>query len=267
MRKQAIIGKEWWRKMEDWKVLRKISNRRSLGTVWLIESSVENLTGNDIERGYFKFATPKSQKYIGPLAATELIAYRIANLLNLPAAEVKLVSVEDQLGSVSLIKPVQPLYHWRHLSSRILHHIPDYIINPERLLKTFVFDIWICNFDRHGGNMMAYPVSEKYDFYLIDHGLSLAGVLQRANFPWDHPFWERKPSFRGFYLKGTRKYIRSYDQLEPYVKEIQNIPPLTLEEILDTTPQSILPSETKTIMKKFLFHRQQKLPELVKRLF
>lgn len=252
--------------MEDWKVLRKISHRKTLGTVWLIERRAGNLTGVNIERGYFKFATSKTQKYIGSLAATELMAYRFANLLNLPAAEVKLVSVGDQLGAVSLIKPVQPLYHWGHLTSHILHHIPDYIMNPERLLKTFVFDIWICNFDRHGGNLIVYPVGEKYDFYLIDHGLSLAGALQRTRFPWDHPFWDRKASFKRFYLKGARNYIRSYDQLEPYIKEIQNIPPSTIKGVIDAIPHLTLSLETKTILKKLLFHRQQKLPELVKRL-
>jgi hypothetical protein len=263
------------RQMEDWKILRKISHRKTLGTVWLIERTGSS-TDEPIERGYFKFATSETQKYIGALAATELIAYRLANVLNLPAAKVKFVRVGKQLGAVSLIKPVQPLYHWRQLNSRILHHIPDYIINPERLLKTFVFDIWICNFDRHGGNIIVYPVDQKYDFYLIDHGLSLAGALQRTRFRWDHPFWDQKASFKQFYLKGTRNYIRSYEQLEPYVREIQNIefknkgekniPVTTITSIIDSIPHLILSSETKTILKKFLFHRQQKLPELVERL-
>jgi hypothetical protein len=258
--------------MEEWKVIRKVSNRRTLGTVWLVERKVMSPTGYDIERGYFKFANVKTQKYIGPLAATELIAYRLAQVINLPVAEIRLVKVGEQIGAVSLIKQAQPLYHWRQLSSRVLHDIPNLIKDSERLLNAFVFDIWICNFDRHGRNAIAYSTGDKYDFYLIDHGLSLAGALQRVKNPWNDPFWDNKVSFK--YLKGTRHYIKSYDRLEPYVKQIQNIQFKNMEEdksltsitsIVDSIPHHFLPSKTKTILKNFLFHRQQKLPEIVQR--
>jgi hypothetical protein len=258
--------------MEEWKLVRKVSHKRTLGTVWLVERKVSNGSSNNIERGYFKFAKGKTQKYIGPLAATELIAYRLAHLINLPAAEIRLAKVGDQLGAVSLVKQARRLYHWRQLSSRVLHDIPNNFRDPERLMKTFVFDIWIFNCDRHGRNAIAYSTDNKYDFYLIDHGLSLAGALRRVTNPWDDPFWDNKVSFK--YLKGIRPYIKSYDRLEPFVKEIQNIKFQNTEEdksqpsitsIVDSIPHHFLPSETKTILKKFLFHRQQKLPEIVQR--
>lgn len=249
--------------MGKWKLVRKISSRRTLGTVWLVERKVRSVTGDYIERGYFKFAKVKTQKYIGPLAATELIAYRLAQLINLPVAEIRLVKVGEQIGAVSLTKQAKSLYHWSQLSSRVLHDIPNYIVDPERLLKAFVFDIWICNFDRHGRNAIAYSMGDKYDFYLIDHGLSLAGALQRVKNPWDDPFWDNKVSFK--YLKGTREYIKSYDRLEPYVKQIENISQISITSMVNSIPNKFLPSETKTILKKFLFHRQQKLPEIVQR--
>jgi hypothetical protein len=249
--------------MGKWKLVRKVSSRRTLGTVWLVERKVRSVIGEYIERGYFKFAKVKTQKYIGPLAANEFIAYRLARVINLPVAEIRFVKVGEQLGAVSLIKQAKPLYHWSQLSSHVLHDISNYIVYPDRLLKAFVFDIWICNFDRHGRNAIAFTTGDKYDFYLIDHGLALAGALQRVNYSWDDPFWDNKVSFK--YLKGTQRYIKNYDGLEPYIKQIQNISPSSITSIVNSIPHHFLPSETKTILKKFLFHRQQKLPEIVQR--
>ncbi len=41
----------------------------------------------------------------------------------------------------------------------------------------FIFDVWILNIDRNSRNIVLYPTGKqnKYDFYLIDHGLSLYG--------------------------------------------------------------------------------------------
>ncbi|MED0736353.1 hypothetical protein [Aneurinibacillus thermoaerophilus] len=245
--------------MENWELVKKLSSRKKLGTVWLVRRSKSGQT----ETGYFKFSNPQNERYIGPLAGNELLAYHLASRLHLPIARVEAAKIKGQLGVVSLARPEPKLYKWDQLTRHIYHNIPRFILRPERLLKMFVFDIWICNIDRHGGNLLAYPVGEKYDFYLIDHGLSLLGAVQWQGFSWDHPHWDRVVGYNRNYVRGLSKYIRSYEQLKPYVKVIQHIPYQELEKSVDSIPLTMLSHENKRTVKQLLLSRQKKLHTIV----
>jgi hypothetical protein len=244
---------------ENWELVKKLSSRRKLGTVWLVRRS----KGGQIETGYFKFSIPQSERYMGPLLGNELLAYQLASRLHLPTARVEAAKIEGQLGVVSLARPEPQLYKWTQLNRQIHRNIPSFILRPDRLLKMLVFDIWICNIDRHGKNLIVYPVGEKYDFYLIDHGLSLLGAMRWQGFSWDHPHWERVVGYNRNYVRGLSKYIRNYEQLKPYVKEIQHIPYQELETLVDSVPLIMLSSENKKTVKQLLLLRQKKLHTIV----
>lgn len=247
--------------MENWEPVKKLSSRSKLGTVWMVRRSKNGQT----ETGYFKFSNLKNERYVGPLPGNELLAYHLASRLHLPAARVEVAKIKGQLGIVSLARPVPQIYKWTQLNRRIYHNISSFILRPERLLKMFVFDIWICNIDRHGGNLLVYPVGEKYDFYLIDHGLSLLGAVQWQGFSWDHPHWDRVVGYNRNYVRGLTKYIRNYDQLEPYVKEIQRVSYEELEAAADSVPLIILSHENKRVVKQLLLSRQKKLHIIVQK--
>ncbi|WCK52492.1 hypothetical protein PP175_13610 [Aneurinibacillus sp. Ricciae_BoGa-3] len=246
---------------QNWKLVKKLSSRRKLGTVWLVRRS----KAEQIETGYFKFSTPQSERYIGPLSGNELLAYQLASRLNLPSARVEAARIEGQLGVVSLARAEHQLYKWTQMNKQIHHNIEKFVICPDRLVKMFVFDIWICNIDRHGKNLIVYPVGKKYDFYLIDHGLSLLGAMQWQGFSWDHPHWDTVLGYNLNYVRGLSKYIRNYEQLDPYVKEIQHIPDHELEALVDSVPPIILSHENKKTVKLLLLSRQKKLHTIVQR--
>ncbi|WP_052947877.1 hypothetical protein [Aneurinibacillus tyrosinisolvens] len=172
-----------------------------------------------------------------------------------------------QRGVVSLVRPARRHYHWNQLCKRLNSPIMKHIRKPERLLKTFVFDVWICNVDRHGDNLIAYPKGNKYSFYLIDHGLALLGAMKWRRAPWYSPYWDEVAKYNRHYVQGLRSYIYSYQQLSPYVKQIQRIPKYKIKKIVKSIPSSILSYRKKKTIIKLLLSRQEYLHFIVHRWF
>jgi hypothetical protein len=248
--------------MSGWKRV-KIISRKKIGHVWLVR---KNKRGH-IHTGYFKTIPTKDEEYTGPLLGNELLASRLAKLFGLEAARVELAKIEDRVGIVSIVKPGKKLYRWGDLRTRVIRHLPDYLVDHEKLYRLFVFDIWICNVDRHSGNVIVYPVGKKYDFYLIDHGLSLAGALQWRQRPWYDSFWDHVARYKPRYLRGLKKELQSYRQVAPFVEQIKEIPAYVIEKEVDSIPSDLLSLAERKVMKKFLLHRKQNLDHIVHRWF
>jgi hypothetical protein len=241
----------------NWNPVRKIS--RKLGPVWVVTRN----QGDRKQKGFFK-APPKRHKYrVENLLANELISCRLAKLLHLNVAEVELAKIGGKRGVVSIVQPAARHYSWNQLGRRLNGSIVKHLDDPKQLLQTFVFDIWICNVDRHGGNIVTIPAGGKYSFYLIDHGLSLLGARTFKRVPWKSPYWNRVSKYNRHYVSGLRSYIHAYDQLEPFVRRIQNIPASQIRDVIDELPDSVLSSRKKEIVKKLLIKRQQNLHAIV----
>jgi hypothetical protein len=244
---------------DKWRVIRKFSPR-VVGTVWV----VTRIRHGKKQKGYFKFTTRKSKKYTGSILANELISYRLAKQLHLKAAKIRRAKIRGKRGVVSVVRPARRHYHWNQLSNKIPKSIINHIDKPKRLLKTFVFDIWICNVDRHGRNLIVYPKGNKYSFYLIDHGLALLGAMKWRRVPWYSSYWNEVATYNRHYVRGLRPYINSYQQLSPYVKQIQRIPKYKIKKIVKSIPSSILPHYKKKIIIKLLISRQKRLDTIVR---
>jgi hypothetical protein len=242
-----------------WKVVRK--TYRKLGPVWVV---TRNKNGKK-HKGYFKFPTRKTRKYTGPLLANELISYRLARELHLKVAKIRRAKIQGKRGVVSLVRPALRHYHWSEFSKKVSKPIIDHIDKPERLLKTFVFDIWICNVDRHGNNLITYRKGNKYSFYLIDHGLTLLGAIKWGGLPWYSSLWDDVARYNQHYVQGLRSYIYSYRQLSPFVEQIQRIPEYRIRKIVESLPASILSHHEKKIVIKLLLYRQWHLHFIVQR--
>jgi hypothetical protein len=242
-----------------WTIVRKIS--RKLGPVWVV---TRDKNGRK-QKGYFKFPTRKNKKYAGPLLANELISYRLARSLNLKVAKIELTKIKGKQGIVSIVRPARYHYTWNELGKRLNDSIINHINESEQLLKTFVFDIWICNIDRHGENLITFPLGNKYSFYLIDHGLALLGAIKRRRVPWNSSYWNHVVKYNQHYVRGLRSYIYGYQQLSPFVKQIQSIPAHKIKKIVKSVPTSILPYNKKKIVIKLLLSRQKNLHVIVNR--
>ena len=123
------------------------------------------------------------------MAADEYIASRLAKEFGLTGVDLELAKINGQVGIVSLKHPSSTLCDWNAMSSRYSNPIA-HVVRPHRLLKVFVFDVWIANIDRNGRNIIFYPVGRRgqYDFYLIDHGLSLLGSITWTRVKWNHAY-------------------------------------------------------------------------------
>jgi hypothetical protein len=249
---------------DEWRVVRKITRPRRSSSIWIITR-----TKNEKKQmGYFKIPNRnrKGKKYTGPvLLANELISYRLAKVLNLNVAEIKLAKIQGRQGVISIVQSVQPLYTWKQLNNILNDQIIKYIDDPEQLLKTFVFDIWICNLDRHGDNLITFPIGNKYSFYLIDHGRALLGAMKLRRVPWNSSYWNHVAKYNRHYVQGLRSYISSYEQLSPFVEQIQSVPAHKIKKIVNSVPTSILPNNKKNIVIKLILSRQKNLHVIVKR--
>jgi hypothetical protein len=233
---------------------------RPLGPVWIV---VRNNKGKK-QKGFFKFPTRKNKARIGPLLANELISYRLAKALKLKVAKVQLTKIKGKRGVVSTVRPAPYHYTWSQLAKKLSYPVIYYIDNPNQLLKTFVFDIWICNLDRHADNLITYPLGNKYSFYLIDHGLALLGAIKWRKVPWNSPYWDHVARYNKHYVQGLISYINDYNQLSKFVKEIQRIPSYKIRKIVKSTPASILSPGKKEIIIKLLLYRQRHLDHIVR---
>ena len=244
--------------MSDWKFVRVISKKK-IGHVWLVQRKRKE----KIETGYFKFIPVSKEHYVGPLLGNEYLAYRLAKELQLPVAKIVVAAINHQLGVVSIVKQGKKPIKWGYLKENVFWNLPRYIKGPERILEAFVFDTWICNIDRHSGNIMVYPTEKKYDFYLIDHGLSLSGVLQWRKKPWNHPYWDHLVTYKPRYVKGLVHYLRHYSQVAPYIKKIQSIPFRNIEEMVEDIPASLYTEEQKKVILNLLSYRQKNLHRII----
>jgi hypothetical protein len=247
---------------QKWIFVRTISSRKEFGTVWRVKR--RNGHNGKLQIGYFKFTNVENEEYIGPLVANELISYRLAKLLNLKVANVELTYIGGRFGIIS-IKKRKRVCEWEFLNTNVHQDPFTYLVKPGQLFKTFIFDTWICNVDRHSGNLIVYPVGGKYNFYLIDHGLSLGGAIQSRRVPWDDPYWDDISRYRPRFVRGLLDCIYNYEQLRPYIEEIEALPPYVIEEAVNSVPSKILSVKQKQIFKNFLFHRQWNLRYMVRR--
>ncbi|UFJ42660.1 hypothetical protein LOK74_09275 [Brevibacillus humidisoli] len=243
---------------KSWRPVRKLV--RKLGPVWVVRRTHHNHK----QTGYFKFPTRRNRKYVGNLIANELISYRLAKLIDLNVANVELAKIRGRRGVVSIARPARHLYSWNRLhrmKGSAIHHLD----HPEQLLRTFVFDVWICNVDRHGGNLITFPRGKRYGFYLIDHGLALDGALKWRKRPWNSSYWTNVWRYNRHYVRGLLSYVRNYRQLVPYIKQIQRIPSRDIEAAIDAVPASILDYENRQKIKKMLLYRQRNLDWIIKK--
>ncbi|GEB33370.1 MULTISPECIES: HipA family kinase [Brevibacillus] len=239
-----------------WRTHRRFSRR--FGTVWSVWRSVNG----KIQRGYFKFPCKKNAKW-GNVIANELIAYHLAKLLELNVATVELTVVEGKQGIVSIAKPMAAHFNWFQLTKKTGGSPVKHLHNPEQLLLTFVFDIWICNIDRHGGNLIVFPKGKHYDFYLIDHGSAVLGGVTWRKIHWSADYWLNVSKYNFHYPRGLRAYIRTFRQLLPHVDKIEKIPEHMIRDIVETVPENVLPKLEKEMVVEMLLYRQKKLREMV----
>ena len=240
-----------------WNVIGR--NSRKLGPIWKVARYVNGVR----QTGYFKFPCRSNIYRVDSLIANELIAYKLAKRLGINVAEVELTEIMGRRGIVSIVKPASAHYSWYRFSKKCNWSPFNRLKHPEQILRTFVFDIWICNVDRHSENLIATAHGSTYSVYAIDHGLSLLGALKWKGVRWNSTYWQHVNRYNVKYPNGVRGYIRSYHQLLPYIMEIEHLSESSIVDIVDQVPSSLLSLQQKAIVKKMLLYRRKSLRSIV----
>ncbi len=246
------------RKSTPWKVINSQNSEHS--TIWKVTRV--GMRKNEI--GFFKIAKSNSYRHTGPLLANEVICNKLAKVLSLPVAKTQLLKIRGCLGVLSIAKPERKLQRWKEYVKNREKPFTD-IVNSHRLFKTFVFDTWVCNIDRNNKNIVVYRNGTKYNFYLIDHELSLLGAVRYEGEPWYSTYWDNVKSYTKGYKPALLRHVKSYKELKPYVQLIQHIPVKTIHSVVDSVPSSIMSKKDKALTKKILLYRQNRLHDIVQR--
>ncbi|ERM19226.1 HipA family kinase [Brevibacillus halotolerans] len=234
---------------------------RPLGPVWQVRKGRE---GNR-QIGFFKYMNRSTAKRLGPVLAMELLSYRLARKLGISVAKIEVVTIQGKRGIVSHKKRKGRLYSWEEFYRRKGPRAINELQSPERLIELFVFDIWIVNVDRHNENIIIFPTQKAYDFYAIDHSMSLLGTFTFRKIPWYSKQWEHVALYNHHYLRGLTHYIQEYSQVKPFIQKIQRLSPVLIKQTVRRIPGSLLSLTQKQQAERVLLNRQKNLHHLVER--
>lgn len=234
------------------------------GHVWIVADNRGN-------QGYFKFTVPEDWYFSGPLYANEYIAARLAKSLGFPVAKLKPAAVAGpdgtpQAGFVSVEAAAREITTWQDVGEEVFRHPEQYVKNLDLLRSLVVFDAWIVNVDRaNGNNLVLYrnDPSEKYDWYLIDHGLTLYGSPRKwERGEWNSPFWEQLWNY--YHVpKGLLRLQSSAEALEPMLQKIESMNAVEIEDIFYSLPVEYLGKPERNFIRRLLLHRQKRLRSIM----
>lgn len=218
--------------------------------------------GEGVSQAHYVLAENGSEYIIkGPslvphpyVAANELIAVNLAELLGLPVLDHQIVEMNGKLFFGNQYMSQGSFYP--HITEELFNRCD----NRDRVYDLVVFDAWICNIDRHATNLVARSKRRQ----------GIDQILMLLN---DHSHCLMRPGFIPSQLSGFLSTgILEYTRLPFVLTAIQNV--LRLSEALDAveaipnddihaavalTPSELLdPAECPTVV-QFLLARRSTL--------
>lgn len=204
---------------------------------------------NDTGTAYFKYPTSPD---IGPIAANEFIASKIAEKLGLPVNKTLFKEFEDKKGILVSNTPgeanIWRQYPFKGDIERTLNH-------ADMLSRVIVFDVFILNTDRNPDNLIYTKLGRgRYEFYLIDHAHSLHGPSQQSPDynAYNFPSMVQIEEFRKIFEKG-------FDNFKPHIEEVKKIENPELVELVNSVPSDYLTDAQKNTVKDLLINRKDML--------
>lgn len=206
----------------------------------------------DAQLAYFKYPLNNS---MGPIAANEFIAAKLAEKLDLPVNKTFFKEFEGKKGFLTLATPGQPNM-WRQFPYKedVEHTVNDY----ESLGRVIIFDIWILNTDRNPDNIMYTKIgrNKKFDYYLIDHAHSLYGPNPQPNDYNSYNFSSmiQIPELRDLLKKGI-------DFFQQHINDLKQVDNIFIIDLLNSIPGDYLVAGQKNAIKDLLIHRRDQIEE------
>jgi hypothetical protein len=187
------------------------------------------------------------------VAANELIAARLARCLDLPVLGAEVARLKDQLFFAS---------PWmdRHFFGNFGPDALSGCLNRERVYDIAVFDAWICNSDRHEGNLLVRHAPTGADVLLLNdhsHCLSMAcGGPKGLTTMVTHNVES--------YIVSPTLWDALTDQarLDEAITRLEVLSVTAIRAVVDSVPAEFLTSAERTACVEFLVARQASLRQL-----
>jgi len=190
---------------------------------------------------------------------SEWLAADVASLLDLPvpARQVVPCGQNDAFG-----------LEWRADAKSFQPGMEAKLTNPEAVIGMIAFDVFVCNRDRHSGNVLLQrpsPDMERYTLYLVDHSHALIGDLADMG---DFARWCNSHPDPGSFIQVAPQELRGLvDDLarfDPWVSRIGALTRSQFEESAARIPTSWKPSpdEIPSLI-DFLISRQNAMQGLI----
>ena len=199
----------------DWKI-----NRNNDRYIWMINGNgVEALFKQPRDGGAYKLVE----------IANELIVYELALRLGIPKSDTFLYKFEGRIGIMSII---HSKLNWVTITSQ---NLQNKVTNLDLFRQLFAFDAWIVNTNRENQeHVIVIPKGQEYEFYAIDESHTLNGCTQGEQ------KWQKGNvnDINKFPLENVNHLsiteIRSFGDLEPMIKKIEQVQDGTIDGIVDS---------------------------------
>jgi hypothetical protein len=191
------------------------------------------------------------------VAANEIVSSEIGKRLGLPMLDSRIVEMGGQLffASTWMQKPSFHPQMTRDLFARCE--------NRDRVYQLVVFDAWICNRDRHEGNLlvrtMGRAAAPRHMLLLNDHSHAFVWPNEDAN---DLARRVDEPLASCISIDYVKAEVKDSQQLSSAIRMVEQLSESSLELLLGSVPEELLRSADRTLYQRYLLARQAKLRQL-----
>ncbi|CAN5533784.1 hypothetical protein BH20ACT17_BH20ACT17_13350 [soil metagenome] len=193
------------------------------------------------------------------VAANEFVAAHLAEAVGLPLLDYRVLDMNGDLLFASA---------WMDKGSfatGIEKYLLERCVNQDIVYELVVFDAWLCNTDRHNGNLIVRlpkKPGEAHVVILNDHSHLL--VSQHEPTP-EGLLRQLDTSPRPYVsLPFVREAIVSKKRLGQAVIRAEAVPEAVVRTAVQATPEALLPGPFREVYERFLIERQARLRKVFK---
>jgi hypothetical protein len=201
----------------------------------------------------------------GNMIANDFISSRLAMYLGLPTPPSSLLQVEG----VSLESPYFSTLNFAPLDGNIPLIDPAHFVDNNEFIATgiVVFDIFIANPDRHGGNIHYNHTDPALGIYIFDHGHSLLGYESGVGMKRLDDIKNRLGCTGGAITKQNRHilidHIKNSRHIDDWIQRIKLLPDYQIDDLCDHKYDIGINDLYRIAIKKFLKDRRDKIDEII----
>jgi hypothetical protein len=188
-------------------------------------------------------------------AANEYIAAHLADQLGLPLLDYRILQAGNTFFFGSSLMPSGTFY------PAITNDLFSRCANRDRVYALVVFDVWLCNIDRHdenlivrtqvrGGRTRFTMVPNDHDRCLVLPGETPADLANKLTWDFAYPFVR---------LPFIREAIADARRLREAIDSVEGVTDTAIHGVVASLPEPLLPLADRPSVEAFLMNRRSRL--------